>query len=61
MPNTEVKLISAENTWGAVPWEDRTTPVNEEKLLYVASFFIAIMYENIFPASNQGTRMSSIF
>ena len=26
IPNTEVKLISAENTWGAAPWEDRATP-----------------------------------
>ena len=26
IPNTAVKLISAENTWGAAPWEDRATP-----------------------------------
>ena len=23
IPNTEVKLTCAENTWGAAPWEDR--------------------------------------
>jgi hypothetical protein len=26
IPNTEVKLSSAENTWGANPWEDRSPP-----------------------------------
>ena len=26
IPNTAVKLISAENTWGAAPWENRATP-----------------------------------
>ena len=26
IPNTAVKLISADNTWGAAPWEDRATP-----------------------------------
>ena len=30
IPNTEVKLISAENTWGAAPWEDRATPTSSE-------------------------------
>ena len=27
IPNTEVKLISVENTWLATAWEDRTVPV----------------------------------
>ena len=26
IPNTEVKLSSAEDTWGATPWEDRSSP-----------------------------------
>ncbi len=26
IPNTAVKLNSAENTWGAAPWEDRAMP-----------------------------------
>ena len=26
IPNTEVKLFSAESTWGEGPWEDRTLP-----------------------------------
>ena len=26
IPNTAVKLISADNTWGAAPWKDRATP-----------------------------------
>ena len=24
IPNTEVKLLSADGTWGATPWESRT-------------------------------------
>ena len=27
IPNTEVKLISVENTWLATAWEDRAMPV----------------------------------
>ena len=27
IPNTEVKLISVENTWLATAWEDRAVPV----------------------------------
>ena len=26
IPNTEVKLNSAENTWSETAWEDRSTP-----------------------------------
>ena len=29
IPNTVVKLISAENTWWVTAWEDRTTPTQE--------------------------------
>ena len=33
IPNTEVKPISADGTWGATPWESRTLPTfNEEPL-----------------------------
>ena len=28
IPNTEVKLISVENTWLETAWEDRTMPVH---------------------------------
>ena len=27
IPNTEVKFLSADDTWGAAPWESRTLPV----------------------------------
>ena len=27
IPNTEVKLLSADDTWGAAPWESRTSPI----------------------------------
>src|ERR1700722_15073378 len=26
IPNTEVKAVSADGTWGATPWESRTSP-----------------------------------
>jgi hypothetical protein len=26
IPNTEVKLASADGTWGATPWESRSPP-----------------------------------
>ena len=26
IPNTEVKSFSADGTWGATPWESRTSP-----------------------------------
>ncbi len=26
IPNTEVKTASADGTWGATPWESRTSP-----------------------------------
>ena len=29
IPNTEVKLISVENTWLATAWEDRAVPTQE--------------------------------
>ena len=31
IPNTEVKLISVENTWLATAWEDRAMPVQRRK------------------------------
>ena len=27
IPNTEVKFLSADDTWGAAPWESRTSLV----------------------------------
>ena len=30
IPNTEVKLISAENTWREAAWEDRTVPTQKK-------------------------------
>ena len=30
IPNTEVKLISVENTWLATAWEDRAVPAQRE-------------------------------
>ena len=38
IPNTEVKLTGAENTWVATPWEDRKAPT--QRLLNRAVFFL---------------------
>ncbi len=44
IPNTAVKLFSADGTWGAAPWESRSSPV---------SFNIYRESENIYSASRQ--------
>tara|TARA_B100001057_G_scaffold130509_1_gene129522 strand:+ start:92 stop:304 length:213 start_codon:yes stop_codon:yes gene_type:complete len=31
IPNTEVKPICADGTWGATPWESRTLPTFKRK------------------------------
>ena len=33
IPNTEVKLSSAEDTWRETAWENRWVPIREKKLL----------------------------
>ena len=38
IPNTEVKLISVENTWLATAWEDRAVPVQTQKGLVKQTF-----------------------
>ncbi len=46
MPNTEVKLFSADGSWGISPCESRTSPGNREKsssfdgLLFLWCFFV---------------------
>ena len=44
MPNTEVKRLSAESSWGISPCEDRTLPGNnaEDDRAYDRSFFCLI-------------------
>ena len=48
IPNTVVKLLSADDTWGVTPWEIRTSQV----------FFMSFL-ETIFPCSVFSTRLSS--
>ena len=38
IPNTEVKSFSAEGTWGATPWESRTSPGLNEYNFLLAGF-----------------------
>ena len=40
IPNTVVKLLSADDTWGATPWEIRTSQVLQ-KTPQIAEFFRA--------------------
>ena len=39
IPNTEVKLISVENTWLETAWEDRAAPVQTQKGLLFKPFW----------------------
>ena len=39
IPNTEVKLISVENTWLATAWEDRAVPVLKTPAANAAGVF----------------------
>ena len=49
IPNTEVKLISVENTWLATAWEDRAVPVQMKKSLPVCrkGFLLARLFQII--------------
>ena len=40
IPNTEVKPISADGTWGATPWESRTLPTFKRKPREIGVFSI---------------------
>ena len=62
IPNTEVKLISVENTWLATAWEDRAVPVQIQKGLNVRTFLaycpLAQSVEHL--TVNQGVASSSL-
>ena len=62
IPNTEVKLISVENTWLATAWEDRAVPVQKQKGLNVQTFLaycpLAQSVEHL--TVNQGVASSSL-
>ena len=42
IPNTEVKLLSADDTWWETAWESRTLPFWLKKKFAKASFFFYI-------------------
>ena len=46
IPNTEVKLISVENTWRATAWEDRAVPTQIEKATRIlrVAFLLFLCY-----------------
>ena len=62
IPNTEVKLISVENTWLATAWEDRAVPVQTQKGLKNQTFLaycpLAQSVEHL--TVNQGVASSSL-
>ncbi len=39
IPNTEVKFLSADDTWGATPWESKTLPVKSSLRIILRLFF----------------------
>ncbi len=43
IPNTEVKLISVENTWLATAWEDRAVPVRKIKRFGLPDLLIILL------------------
>ena len=46
IPNTEVKLISVENTWRATAWKDRAVPTRIEKATRIlrVAFLLFLCY-----------------
>ena len=40
IPNTEVKLVRAENTWRAAFWKDRSVPTPMSRFLWSGTFFM---------------------
>ena len=42
IPNTEVKFLSADDTWGAAPWESKTSLVLKKQYLYCFFLFFDI-------------------
>ena len=48
IPNTEVKLISAENTCLATDWEDRSMPTQSRETVHSDCLFFA--FSNMQPA-----------
>ena len=57
IPNTAVKLISADNTWLEAAWEDRQAPTQEKGRAYHGSdmlFFIVAFRLNKTPGSTRG-------
>ena len=39
IPNTEVKLLSADDTWWETAWESRTLPLRKQELFDSSFFF----------------------
>ena len=40
IPNTVVKLLSADDTWWVTAWENRTSPVSKKQTMKMVCFFI---------------------
>ena len=50
IPNTVVKLISAENTWRVTAWEPRSMPTQKETGVFPVSFLLPCFYLCLFSA-----------
>ena len=53
IPNTEVKLVRAEDTWRETAWENRSVPVQEENASCVL-FFCLLFFITPFIKPHQG-------
>ena len=48
IPNTAVKFLSANGTWGAAPWESRTLPIKRVNLRILRFIFFMQKYEFLY-------------
>ena len=44
IPNTEVKLLSADGSWGFSPCESRTSPSNQKSIHNGCSFLLSLKW-----------------
>ena len=56
IPNTEVKLPSADDTWRATAWESRTLPVSVKKKTFQKSSFL-VFAEPLKPTTSNAFRL----
>ena len=56
IPNTEVKLTSAENTWREAAWKDRSLPAQKRPFSVRRAVVLLLWYGKQETQSSQGTQ-----